>query len=76
MLTILRLNVQQFWKYEVLKVRYSVMQNLTRNLPEVYPVMKKWKKVLDEYAGKGKEKWVHIFSECTYVFDIWYCISI
>ena len=36
--------------------KYSVMQNLTRNLPEVYPVMEKWRKVLDEYAGKGKEK--------------------
>ena len=54
------------------KVRYSVMQNLTRNLPEVYPVMKKWRKVLDEYAGKGKEKWVHIFQNA---FDLWYCIS-
>ncbi|XP_022325867.2 alpha-glucosidase-like [Crassostrea virginica] len=34
----------------------SGILNLTRNLPEVYPVMKKWRKVLDEYAGKGKEK--------------------
>ena len=47
---------EMYNSFENYNVRYSVMQNLTRNLPEVYPVMKKWRKVLDEYAGKGKEK--------------------
>lgn len=46
---------------------FCYLQNLTRNLPEIYPIMQKWKSLLDEYAGDGKEKYgiyLRLFMNC------------
>ncbi|XP_048738761.2 maltase 1-like isoform X2 [Ostrea edulis] len=48
--------IRKLFESQDLQENENGIQNLTRNLPEIYPIMQKWKSLLDEYAGDGKEK--------------------